>query len=334
MAPAAAVSFYTACSSMRRSSEISPFFDAVAQSETPEADHWSEEADAPCWPQAGLRVYAIDFLGSGYTDRLEAALISGERGRNLSSVQAELLRGEGRREVVSVPQLHPLGSVYNIYTWSEQVCDFIDEVVKADAFLIGNSLGSLIGLQAAIDRSDRVRGVLLVNPRFRQEHVAEAPPVARPLIGFVQGLLRETFVGRTLYGMLANKGAVKEILKEPYYDASQVSDELVDVLLEPLLLRGAAESVFDTLSYSTGPLLEQLLQDSRLAAPVWACWGDKDPWTPLQRASALAELPSVKRLIEFPGVGHCPHDEAPNVVNALIMEFTRSCSEASSGDKV
>ena len=30
------------------------------------------------------------------------------------------------------------------------------------------------GLQAAIDRPDLARGVLLVNPRFRQEHVAEA----------------------------------------------------------------------------------------------------------------------------------------------------------------
>ncbi|CAE7243673.1 INP53 [Symbiodinium microadriaticum] len=295
------------------------------------ADHWRR--NLPDLAKAGLRVYALDFLGSGYTDRLEpcspeAAALSGERRRNLSVAHAELLRGGGRREVVSVPQLHPLGSVYNIYTWSEQVCDFLEEVVKDDAFLIGNSLGSLIGLQAAIDRPDLARGVLLVNPRFRQEHVAEAPAVIRPFIELVQSLLRETFVGRSLFNLLANKNAVKEILKEPYYDSSQVTDELVDVLLEPLLLQGAPESVFDTFSYSTGPLLEQLLQDSRLAAPVWACWGDKDPWTPLQRASALGELSSVKRLIEFPGVGHCPHDEAPNVVNALILEFTRNFSKA------
>ena len=77
--------------------------------------------------QAGLRVYALDFLGSGYTDRLEpcspeacqddivdffynlflykknlrhfqeAAALSGERRRNLSVAHAELLRGGGGR---------------------------------------------------------------------------------------------------------------------------------------------------------------------------------------------------------------------------------------------
>ena len=31
------------------------------------------------------------------------------------------------------------------------------------------------GLQAAVDRPEQIQGLLLVNPRFRQEHVAEAP---------------------------------------------------------------------------------------------------------------------------------------------------------------
>jgi len=291
------------------------------------ADHWRK--NMPQLAQAGLRVYTIDFLGSGYTDRIDACspdatVINGEHGRNLSSVQTQLLRDGGRRETVTVPLQHPLGSAYNIYTWAEQVCDFVEEVIKSKSYLIGNSLGSLIGLQAAIDRPDLMPGVLLVNPRFRQEHVSEAPPLARPFIGGVQALLRETPVGAWLYDALANKAVVKQILKEPYYDESQVSDELVDVLLSPLLVKGAAASVFDTLSYSTGPLLEQLLQDDRLMARVWACWGDKDPWTPLQRAAALSEFSSVRKLIELPGVGHCPHDEAPNVTNKLILEFVEA----------
>ena len=38
--------------------------------------------------------------------------------------------------------------------------------------------------------------------------------------------------------------------------------QLVDVLLTPLLTEGASDVVFDTLSYSAGPLPEQLLQAS------------------------------------------------------------------------
>ena len=80
---------------------------------------------------------------------------------------------------------------------------------------------------------------------------------------------------------------MKQILKELYHDPEQVTDELVDVLLTPLLTEGAADVVFDTLSYSAGPLPEQQLQDERLKAPVLVCWGEKDPWTPAARAGAL-----------------------------------------------
>ena len=31
--------------------------------------------------------------------------------------------------------------------------------------------------------------------------------------------------------------------------------------------------------------------------------------------------PCVDRFIELPGVGHCPMDEAPDLVNPLLLEF-------------
>lgn len=77
-----------------------------------------------------------------------------------------------------------------------------------------------------------------------------------------------------------------QILLEPYYDKTAVTDELVDVLLTPLLAEGVPEILFDQLSYSAGPLPEQLLQDPRLSVPVWVCWGEKDPWTPAKRVSS------------------------------------------------
>jgi pimeloyl-ACP methyl ester carboxylesterase len=103
-----------------------------------------------------------------------------------------------------------------------------------------------------------------------------------------------------------------------------VTDELVDVLLTPLLGPGAADVVFDTLSYSAGPLPEQLLQDPRLSdIPVWVCYGLEDPWTSAQRVEALLSFPPVERVVPLAGVGHCPHDEAPERVNPLIIDFMR-----------
>jgi pimeloyl-ACP methyl ester carboxylesterase len=143
-----------------------------------------------------------------------------------------------------------------------------------------------------------------------------------PLIRTVQRLLRNR--GKGLFDSLAKPDTVSQILLEPYAITEAVDDILVDVLLTPLLEPGACDVVFDTLSYSAGPLPEQQLSDARFPAescPVWVGYGDEDPWTPIPRVRQLAALGPVQNVVKFEGVGHCPHDEAPDVVNRLLLEF-------------
>lgn len=293
------------------------------------ADHWRR--NLPALADAGMRVYAIDLLGYGYSDKpfptaAEAKAISGENNRELGEPEAELGTAFGGRRTTNVVEAHPLGSVYNFYTWSEQLLDFVDEVVGAErVHLVANSIGSISALQAAIDRPERVSGVAIVNPNFRELHVSEQPDLLRPLVvpivSAVQRALREN--GQPLFDALAKPGTVKQILQEPYHDATTVTDELVDVLLSPLLLEGSADVVFDTLSYSAGPLPEQQLADPRLQAPVLVCWGERDPWTPAARVLGLERFESVQRVVPLADVGHCPHDEAPQLVNPLLIDFIK-----------
>lgn len=39
---------------------------------------------------------------------------------------------------------------------------------------------------------------------------------------------------------------------------------------------------------------------------------------------ALEKFSAVKRLVTVPGVGHCPHDEAPHLINPIIVQFMES----------
>jgi hypothetical protein len=52
--------------------------------------------------------------------------------------------------------------------------------------------------------------------------------------------------------------------------------------------------------------------------PVWVLYGDKDPRTPGRRVESLIKYESVVKVVELAGVGHCPHDEAPELVNPLL----------------
>jgi pimeloyl-ACP methyl ester carboxylesterase len=145
-------------------------------------------------------------------------------------------------------------------------------------------------------------------------------------------------IGQPLFDAAAKPDIVRDILKVPYAVKDAVDNELVQVLLDPLLTPGASNVVFDTLSYSAGPLPEpQLQQLSKVYnntlsnLPVWICYGSDDPWTPGRRVDALeSNYHVVQKVVCLPGVGHCPHDEAPELVHPLLIEFLQHISTTNS----
>jgi pimeloyl-ACP methyl ester carboxylesterase len=293
-------------------------------------DHWRKTISF--LSEEGYDVYALDLLGYGYSskpppDSPEAQAINGENGRFenapevLSQIELGTPNGKGTR-IRDIELRHPLRSPYNFFTWSEQITDFCREVVKKKGVtLVSNSIGTSSVLQAVIDTPDLYTGVCVVTPNFRELHSAEIafPEISMPIVRSVQKTLREK--GQPLFEALATPETVKKILKTPYSVQEAVDDTLVKVLLDPLLLEGASNVVFDTLSYSAGPLPEQQLAIFPEDKPVWICYGKEDPWTPPGRVDALMKKSSVERVLSLDGVGHCPHDEAPELVNPFLLEF-------------
>lgn len=309
------------------------------------SDHWRRTLKGLA--DAGYRAYAIDLLGSGYTtkpapwDKDTAQIINGESrfaNKPAESILKDVTLGtaSGGSRVSDVDLRHPLGSPYNFYTWAEQIADFTRDVVlngekEQKTTLVCNSIGTISSLQSVLDSPELFDGVFSVAPNFRELHSAEVafPGISMPFVRSLQAFLRNK--GQGLFDALAKPSTVKQILQEPYAISSAVDDVLVDVLLTPLLTPGASDVVFDTLSYSAGPLPEQQLQQisKATAVPVWVSYGTADPWTPGERVERLKDLDAVERVIAFNGVGHCPHDEAPELVNPLLLEFMDRVKENS-----
>jgi len=291
------------------------------------SDHWRKTLQFLA--ENGYRAYAIDLLGSGYSskpprDSMEAKLLCGESRRNVERLkQVSLGTASGGTRTADVELRHPLQSCYNFYTWADQIMDFTRDVIKSDTTLVCNSIGTISSFQAVIDDPELFDGVFVVNPNYRELHVSEQlfPNLAMPVLRTIQKLLREK--GHGLFKSLAKPDTVRQILKEPYHVTEAVDDTLVQVLLDPLLTQGAADVVFDTLSYSAGPLPEQQLQDSSFTKPIWVCYGKQDPWTPSKRVEILRTFNTrcVEQIFAIDGAGHCPHDEAPEIVNPLLLEF-------------
>ncbi|MEB3353637.1 MAG: alpha/beta hydrolase, partial [Cyanobacteriota bacterium] len=58
------------------------------------------------------------------------------------------------------------------------------------------------------------------------------------------------------------------------------------------------------------------------ALPVRLLWGGADPWEDPQEARRWAQsFTCIQELVVLPGIGHCPHDEAPEQVNPILRRW-------------
>jgi pimeloyl-ACP methyl ester carboxylesterase len=291
--------------------------------------HWRHNLQALA---QGCRVYAIDLLGFG------------DSGKPISRLSGEPA---------------PAGSVpYGFDLWAEQVVDFCQEVIglapaspgsdglpaataaaaiaiqtvpAAQLQMIGNSIGAVVALNAArllIEQGLPPRQLLLIDCAEREldiKRLAEQPwpaQLGRPLL---MALVRQRWLIGSLFAWLARPAVVRQVLQQAYPSGRNVDDELVDLLLQPAREPGARESfrgfvnLFDDW---LAPQLLELLSDRKPTLPVRLLWGERDPWEPLAEAQRWRrDYTCVQELRVLPEVGHCPHDEAPELVNPILQSW-------------
>ena len=246
-------------------------------------------------------VYAMDLLGYGYSDK---------------------------------PNPKELGTnqLYNFENWSDQINSFIMENIQAPTVLISNSVGGVAALQSAVTRPDLIEGVVLINISMRKLHLKKQSVFIRPVVKAIQTILRETDIGNFFFQTVATPNAIRNILNQAYgYQGTSksVDKEIVDLILQPGLLPGAVDVFLDFISYSGGPLPEELLP--QVNCPVRFLWGANDPWEPINEGRELyfGDKPGINRFdcvdefVELEDGGHCPMDQIPDRVNAEILRFLK-----------
>jgi pimeloyl-ACP methyl ester carboxylesterase len=211
---------------------------------------------------------------------------------------------------------------YTFETWGQQIADFCRQVVGTPVFLVGNSVGCIAAMQTAVDHPDLVQAVALLNCSLRLLHDrrrAELPWYRRFGTPFLQNVLSVRWIGHTFFKQLAKRNTVRKILLKAYAHPEAVTEELLDLLMAAAEDPGAADVFLAFTRYSQGPLPEDLL--AVLPCPALLLWGTEDPWEPIALGRDLAKYPAVQDFIALEGAGHCPQDEVPEQVNAIIQDW-------------
>ena len=306
------------------------------------ADHWRRNiADLT---RRGFNVYAVDLLGFGKSDKPSPDPTKPNEVYRFDTwglLLADFLHG-----VVGGPAhlvCNSIGGIVGLRC-AEVLHGEWDEAAAAE----GRSPWATTGSAAeaadrpagspdrhpragAEGRPGRVLSVQLLDVSLRMLHVDNQVPLVRPLIAAFQRFLRENpAVGAAFFGRVATASAVRAVLREAYGDPSQVTDELVDIILTPGLDPRAAPVFLDFISYSSGPLPGECLKECPPEVPTVLLWGEKDPWELAKWGRELfakhaceggTEGGTVAAFVALPGVGHCPMCEAPELVNPLVAEW-------------
>ncbi|WP_204150551.1 alpha/beta fold hydrolase [Leptolyngbya sp. CCY15150] len=206
--------------------------------------------------------------------------------------------------------------------WRDQLYDFITEVIQAPAVVAGNSLGGYACLCVAAQRSDAVQGLVLLNSAGT--FTSSTPTSAKPTLGrairqTIQSVLLQPVPSYLLFQYSRRRSTIRKTLEKVYLDKTAVTDQLVEDIYRPSCDRGAAQVFASIFKSPQGEKVDVLLQ--QLACPLLMLWGEGDPWMNTRERSAKFKQYYPHLTEHYLQAGHCPHDEVPEQVNALLKDW-------------
>ncbi|KAK1568979.1 hypothetical protein Q3G72_031196 [Acer saccharum] len=227
----------------------------------------------------------------------------------------------------------PAGFSYTMEAWAELILDFLDEVVGKPTVLIGNSVGSLACVIAASEEKSSktllVQGLVLLNCSGGMNNKAIVDDwrikLLLPLLWFIDFLLKQRVIASAIFDLVKQRDTLNNILLSVYGNKESVDEVLIQIISEPANDEGALDAFVSIITGPPGPNPVQLMP--RISSlPVLVLWGDQDTFTPLDGPvgkyfSSLPAQNSNVKLFVLEGVGHCPHDDRPDLVHQKLLPW-------------
>jgi pimeloyl-ACP methyl ester carboxylesterase len=218
---------------------------------------------------------------------------------------------------------------YGISEWATQVITFIQQcVADSEIILVGNSIGGVVACEAARQLENKgkmAQRLILIDCAQRQiddKRLSEQPPFRRLGKPLLKKLVRQRWITRTLYKSLAKPSVIKKVLKIAYPSGSNVDKELVNFLYSATQDKNADEAFRGFINLFDDLLAPDILK--QLQTPTSLIWGEKDPWEPVEEAKKWGLYDCVEQIKTLENLGHCPHDENPELINNLILSLNKN----------
>ena len=212
---------------------------------------------------------------------------------------------------------------YSIELWVEQVYEFWQAFIREPVVLVGNSNGSLVSLAAAATHPDMVKGIVMMSlpdPSLEQEAI---PVMLRPLVRTIKSIVASPIFLKPIFYFVRQPSVLRRWVSLAYANPEAITDELIDILAGPPQDTGSARA-FSALfkaaiAINFSPSVKALLPN--ITVPMLLIWGQKDRFVPPILANQFVQYNQKLQLLTLENVGHCPHDECPDQINQIILDW-------------
>ena len=199
---------------------------------------------------------------------------------------------------------------YTIDAYVRFVVALLDHYGLERCVLVGNSFGGRVAWETALADPGRVRALVLVDSAGYAIESQSVP------IGFrlarVPGL-------NSLLSHVTPRVLVEASVRNVYGDPARVTPELVDRYYELTLREGNRAALVQRFVQAPAGPDQQRIRE--IAVPTLILWGGRDRLIPPVYGRRFERDIAGSRRVEFPALGHVPHEEDPAATVAVVREF-------------
>lgn len=201
--------------------------------------------------------------------------------------------------------LSKLTTAYNTKDYSEDLKEFLVREKITNPILVGHSFGGQIAVRYALENSESLKGLVLVDAAVVRNNTAST------LFNITVARLGKQLIAKTplkhYYKQLRNHYyKLRRIEASDYFaieDNPPLAETLSNIMREDLL----------SLCY-------------KINTPTLLFWGENDPTelTPLKQGKLIQSVIKNSKLVIIPKVGHFSYLEAPDEFVSELINFIKS----------
>ncbi|MEL6554590.1 MAG: alpha/beta fold hydrolase [Cyanobacteria bacterium J06621_11] len=211
---------------------------------------------------------------------------------------------------------------YSPQLWRDQIDTFIKDVIRRPVVVAGNSIGGYSSLYTGATCPEEVIGVCMLNGvgSFSEQQPTEDPnPFKKAMGDLVKTVILSPFPSWVVFQFVRKKSYIRKTLEQVYVNKAEVTEQLVEDVYRPATDPQAPAAFAALFKAERGEYVDNLL--AQMSCPLLLIWGDADPWMDTYSRGALFQKYYDALEEHHINAGHCPHDDAPAEVDALLKNW-------------